>query len=49
MFSSTGTTPLAFIEQTEIKIRLGRNIDAAQHESESDDPMRAFTMIVAAD
>lgn len=49
MFPGTGITPLAIIGQTKIKITLGRYIDAAQLESESDGACKAQTMIVAAD
>jgi hypothetical protein len=36
MFSGTGIAPLANVGQTTIKIRLGKYIDAAHHESESE-------------
>ena len=49
MFSSTGITPRVPIGQTRIRIRLGRNIDAAQHESESVDPPKRMKMIEAAE
>lgn len=49
MFSSTGITPLETIGHTKIKIRLGRYIDAAKLESESDDDPKSAAMIVAAD
>ena len=40
MFSWDGTTPLATVGQSTSKISLGRYIDAAQLESESDDPRK---------
>ena len=35
MFSINGIPPLATVGQTNIKIRVGKYIDAAQHERES--------------
>ena len=49
MFSGCGAAPLEIVEQRAIKIRLGRYIDAAQHESESLTTLQSRTMIVAAD
>ncbi len=50
MFPGTGIAPLAIIGVSTSKIRLGKNIDAAQHESESQTtPPKREKMIVAAD
>ena len=49
MFTGNGTAPLAIAGQTKIRIRLGRYIDAAQHESESLTTLQSRKMIVVAD
>ena len=48
MFSVNGIVPLATVGQTNIKIRVGKYIDAAQSESESLTTLESAKMIVAA-
>ena len=49
MFNVNGITPLATAGQTNIKIRVGKYIDAAQHERESPKDPQKQKMIVAGD
>ena len=49
IITGSGTAPLAIVGQTTIKIRLGRYIDAAEHESESLTTLPKRKMIVVAD
>ena len=48
MFSCNGTTPLATVGQSTIKIRFRKYINAAQHESGSLTTLESAKMIVAA-
>lgn len=49
MFSVNGIPPLATVGQINIKIRVGKYIDAAKHERESWNDPRKQKMIVAGD